>query len=294
MRLAAALGVLVLAAGVLAPSPRAAGGQAGEGWDVPRVPAIESLAPGAFDPHVAARAEAYVTYRVDATVRVPLLFGSIPIADRAGVGVASFRVRDLAVPGGGTTDTLRAYEFFAASDPARARGLNRLGFIREAAWIVDRVPRRTVQFGVISTDRAASRAEAERGLDGGDPTRAQSVSVIDSVITPGVTRSEVVRLSVGGLWQRADDLYAAVRPRWGAEQPDDAGTVANDPPRYPARSASWAPCRPACARPRKPLPSARRRPTDATATCTTTSSTFSPVAGAGSTPSEAAATGERA
>ena len=235
MRLPARLAALVLAVGVLsAPSPRAVGGQSGEGWDAdtPRVPAIERLAPGAFDPGVRARAEAHVTYRIDATVRLPLLLGSIPLADRVGVGVASVRVRDLAVPGGGETATLRAYEFFAASDPARARGLNRLGFIREAAWIVDRVPRRTVQFGVISTDRADSRAEAERGLDTGDPTRAQSVSVIDSVITPGVTRSEVVRLSVGGLWQRADDLYAAVRPRWEAEQPDEAGTVVNDPPRY--------------------------------------------------------------
>ena len=159
---------------------------------------------------------------------------------------------------------------------------------------MDRVPRRTVQFGVISTDRADSRAEAERGLDTGDPTRAQSVSVIDSVITPGVTRSEVVRLSVGGLWQRADDLYAAVRPRWEAEQPDEAGTVVNDRRATPAPSGSWAPCRPACARPRKRLPRAPRGPTHATATCTATSCTSSPATGAGSTRSEAAATGKRA
>ena len=58
------------------------------------------------------------------------------------------------------------------------------------------------------------------------------MSVIDTVITPGETRSEVVRLSVGGLWQRAEDLYAEVRPRWQVEQPDAAGSVANDPPRY--------------------------------------------------------------
>ena len=100
MRLPARLAALVLAVGVLsAPSPRAVGGQSGEGWDAdtPRVPAIERLAPGAFDPGVRARAEAHVTYRIDATVRLPLLLGSIPLADRVGVGVASVRVRDLAV-----------------------------------------------------------------------------------------------------------------------------------------------------------------------------------------------------
>ncbi len=233
MRKPGCLAVLTVAAGMLvAPSLRAGSVQSGEGRDAPRVPAIESLAPGAFDPNVRVRAEAHETYRVDAKVRLPLLLGSIPLADRTGVGVASVRVRDLVVPGGGDRATLRAYEFFAASHPARARGLNRLGLIREAAWIVDRVPRRTVQFGVISTDRAASRAEAEQSLDDGDPARTQTVSVIDAVITRGATRSAVVRLPVGGLWQRADDLYAEVRPRWEAEQAGDAGTVVNDPPRY--------------------------------------------------------------
>ena len=165
-------------------------------------------------------------------MRVPLLFGSVPVADRDAVGVASFRVRDLADPTGEATRTVRAYEFFAASDPERARGLNRLGFLREAAWIEDHVTRRTVQFGVVSSDRAGSRAEAGRNLDDGDPGRAQAVSVVDTVIGPAGTRSEVVHLSVGGLWQQADDLYDEVRPRWGAERPDDAGTLLNDPPRY--------------------------------------------------------------
>ena len=232
MRPAAGLGAFVLTTGLLAAPPPAGGGQPATRQGAPRTPMIESLAPGAFDPGVAARAEIEVSYRVDATVRVPLLLGSVPIADRADVGVASFRVRDLPDPSGKASRTLRAYEFFAASDPERARGLNRLGFLREAAWIEDHVTHRTVQFGVVSADRADSRADAERNLDGGDPSRAQPVSIVDSVIGPGATRSEVVRLSVGGLWQRAGDLYDEVRPRWEAEQPDDAGTLVNDPPRY--------------------------------------------------------------
>lgn len=230
MRAAARLGLLVMTAGMLAASPAGGGQSAGERGE-PRTPMIEALAPGAFDPGTAARAEVHVSYRVDATVRVPLLFGSVPVADRAAVGVASFRVRDLPDPAR-ETRTLRAYEFFAASDPERARGLNRLGFLREAAWIEDQVTRRTVQFGVISSDRAGSRAEAERNLDDGDPGRDQAVSVLDTVIGPGAARSEVVRLSVGGLRRRADDLYDEVRPRWGAERPADAGTLVNDPPLY--------------------------------------------------------------
>ena len=231
MRAAVRLGLLVMTAAMLAASPAGGGQSAGERGE-PRTPMIETLAPGAFDSAVAARAEVHASYRVDATVRVPLLFGSVPIADRAAVGVASFRVRDLPDPTGEAARTLRAYEFFAASDPERARGLNRLGFLREAAWIEDHVTRRTVQFGVVSSDRAGSRAEAQRGLDDGDPSRAQAVSVLDTVIGPGAARSEVVRLSVGGLWRRAGDLYEEVRPRWGAERPDEAGTLVNDPPRY--------------------------------------------------------------
>ena len=232
MRPAARLGTLLMTAGMLAAPPPPAGGQSAGAQGALRTPMIESLAPGVFDPGVASRAEVHVSYRVDATVRVPLLFGSVPVADRTDVGVASFRVRDLPDATGAETRTLRAYEFFAASDPERARGLNRLGFLREAAWIEDQVTQRTVQFGVISSDRGGSRAEAERNLDGGDPSRTQTVSVVDSVIGSGATRSEVVRLSVVGRWRRADDLYAEVRPRWGAERPDDAGTVVNDPPRY--------------------------------------------------------------
>ena len=231
MRAAVRLGLLVITAAMLAASPAGGGQSAGERGE-PRTPMIETLAPGAFDSAVAARAEVHASYRVDATVRVPLLFGSVPVADRAAVGVASFRVRDLPDPTGEAARTLRAYEFFAASDPERARGLNRLGFLREAAWIEDHVTRRTVQFGVVSSDRAGSRAEAQRGLDDGDPSRAQAVSVLDTVIGPGAARSEVVRLSVGGLWRRAGDLYEEVRPRWGAERPDEAGTLVNDPRRY--------------------------------------------------------------
>ena len=231
MRAAARLGLLVMTAAMLAASPAGGGQSAGEPGE-PRTPMIETLAPGAFDPAVAARAEVHVSYRVDATVRVPLLFGSVPVADRAAVGVASFRVRDLPDPTGQATRTLRTYEFFAASDPERARGLNRLGFLREAAWIEEHVTRRTVQFGVVSSDRSGSRKEAERDLDDGDPGRTQPVSVLDTVIGPGAARSEVVRLSVGGLWRRAGDLYDEVRPRWGAERPHEAGTLVNDPPRY--------------------------------------------------------------
>ena len=93
------------------------GAQSGESLDAGRIPMIEALAPGAFDPGVPAQVEAEVTYRVDATIRLPLLFGSIPVAGRTDVGIASFRVRDLARPAPGAR-TLRAYEFRYVHDDA--------------------------------------------------------------------------------------------------------------------------------------------------------------------------------
>ena len=49
----------------------------------PDVPWVEALAPGAFDrTHQATLGESSATYRVDATVLLPLLFTSIPIVSR--------------------------------------------------------------------------------------------------------------------------------------------------------------------------------------------------------------------
>jgi len=165
-------------------------------------------------------------------VLMPLLFGSIPVAHREDVGVASFTVRDLSGPRARAGTTVRAYEFFAASDPARARGLNRLGFIREVATIDDRHVRSTAQFGVISRDRAASRDAAEAGLDDDDPGGPQQMNVIDGFIATGSSTSQVVRVTLPGLWTRPEDLYADVRLQWASAENRDDRLLVNDPVHY--------------------------------------------------------------
>ena len=113
----------------------------------PVIPWFETRAPGAFgDSRVAASEEWAVAFRVDATIRLPLLIAKIPIASRENVGVTTFSARHF------TTDRrtgVRAYEFYAASFPDRARGLNRLGFLREAVVVARTRIIETAQFGVI-------------------------------------------------------------------------------------------------------------------------------------------------
>ena len=106
-------------------------------------------------PRVAASQEWDVAFRVDALVRLPLLIAKIPIASRENVGVTTFSARYF------TTDRgtgVRAYEFYAASFPDRARGLNRLGFLREAVVVARTGIIETAQFGVISSEREDSMA----------------------------------------------------------------------------------------------------------------------------------------
>ena len=164
---------------------------------------IERLGPGVFeDSGRDALAEDRVSYQVNATVLIPLLITSIPLLSRDDVGVGSFSVTDLQDGGDGP---LRAYEFFAASIPDRARGLNRLGFIREVLHAA-----RHAQFGVISADRAQTRSAAEQSF--GQDQTLQPYKIIDAIIEPGRSRSTVTTLTLRGLWESADALYADVRP----------------------------------------------------------------------------------
>ncbi len=60
----------------------------------PVVPWFETRASGAFgDARVAASEEWVIAFRVDATVRLPLLIAKIPIASRESVGVTTFSTR---------------------------------------------------------------------------------------------------------------------------------------------------------------------------------------------------------
>ena len=190
------------------------------------VPWFETRAPGAFgDSRAAASQEWAVAYRVDATVRLPLLIANIPIVSRESVGVTTFSARDF------TTDRrtgVRAYEFYAASFPDRARGLNRLGFLREAVVVAGGGIIETAQFGIISSEREDSMAKVEEVLD--NDAELLPYSVIDTLITADAANSRVLQLLLSGQWDTAAGLYDEVRPRWDGEEPTYTRHLSNDDP----------------------------------------------------------------
>jgi hypothetical protein len=121
-------------------------------------------------------------YRADAAI----LFLGVAIYRRAGVGggEASLQVTD---DGGASRMTL----FFAAgSDPKRAHGLNRLGWIREVVAASGSNPTQADYFGVLTSSPEESLEHARKAIDG--PASKQSLySAVNGVHTVGRSRSAV-------------------------------------------------------------------------------------------------------
>ena len=195
-----------------------------QGAEPPVVPWVETRAPGGFgDPGTAVSQEWAVAYRVDATVRLPLLIAAIPIASRENVGVTTFSARDFTTDG---RTGARTYEFFAASFPERARGLNRLGFLREAVVVARTGIIETSQFWVISSEREDTMTKAGQVLD--NDAEILPYSVIDSLITADAADSRVLQLLMSGQWDSAAGLYDEVRPLWNGEDPTYTRHLDND------------------------------------------------------------------
>ncbi len=192
----------------------------------PTVPWVEAWAPGAFD--LGGRTplrELSAAYRVDATVLLPLLFTSVPIVSRSGVGIARATARDFEE----TQDArLRAYEFFAASLPERARGLNRLGFLREAVRLTATGADWTTHFGVIAANREDTRNAAEQALDDAENEDSQPYSIINGRIGADRARNSVVHLTLPSRWTSAAQLYTDLRPRWQGREPDYTRDLRNE------------------------------------------------------------------
>jgi hypothetical protein len=189
-----------------------------------RTPWIDTKAPGAFDePSPTGASTISAHYRVDSTVFLPLWFVSVPLVSRDGVGTASAVARDLVAQDGGE---LRTYEFFAASRPERARGLNRLGFLREAVWLERDGVHWTAHLGVVSSSREATLEEAEARLD--QPDRVEAYSVLDGFTDRARSRSAIVHLDLEGTWLTADALYDDLRPHWETAEPDDEPVLENE------------------------------------------------------------------
>ena len=188
-----------------------------------RVPQIELRAPGMFDdldrPVIS---EIQFNYQVSATVLLPLLFVSIPLARRDDVGFGSASSRDFHAEHG---MRLRTYEFFATSIPEQARGLNRLGFLREALLVEGDAVRSTAHFGVVSSNREQTRAEAEARLD--RDQGMQSYTVLDGFTDRSQTSYEIAKLELDRRWPTAGALYADLRTRWQVAEPDEEATRPN-------------------------------------------------------------------
>ena len=97
------------------------------------------------------------TYRADAVI----LFLGLTIFRRAGVGGGQASLEET-----GEGAALRRTLFFAAgSDPKRAHGLNRLGWMREVVLGPDSNPSEATYFGVLSASPEESLEHARKSVD---------------------------------------------------------------------------------------------------------------------------------
>ena len=138
------------------------------------------------------------TYRVDATV----LLLSMPVLRRSGVGDARVALRQLH----SAPESCMALEFAASSDPARAHGLDRMGWIREVVIEKHGAPQRAGVLGIMS-DSPEQTADAARTALKSNAAE-QALIAIDSSHSGGGeprTRSRVMR-------------FRAPRAQWICEQ----------------------------------------------------------------------------
>ena len=95
-------------------------------------------------------------YRADAAI----LFLGMTVFRRSAVGDGEASVKD-----SGEGQSLRRELFFAAgSDPKRARGLSRLGWMRETVWGPEAAPARIGYSGVLSSSPEESLEHARQSV----------------------------------------------------------------------------------------------------------------------------------
>jgi len=140
---------------------------------------IDSLGPAIETPGAQRRE---LRYRVDAVV----LLLSLPVFRRAGVGQARMAVAE----DGAAVGRRLTIDFAAASDPARAHGIDRAGWFREVVLENDGEPARAATLGVMTDSPEQSVEQARAAFHPGaeDPRYV----AIDSASVPGRTRSRVI------------------------------------------------------------------------------------------------------
>ena len=123
-------------------------------------------------------------YRADAQV---LLFG-LTLLRREDVGGGSVLWREYEAGG-----AARLLEFNGFSTPARAAGLNRLGFIREMARISGSEMPECSYFGLITASPEESAEEARKSLHSG--AREQVYTAIEARLAPGETETAIAHFT---------------------------------------------------------------------------------------------------
>ena len=123
-------------------------------------------------------------YRTDAQV---LLFG-FPLLRRDDVGGGSVLWREYDAGG-----AVRLLEFNGFSTPARAAGLNRLGFIREMARIAESQGSECSYFGLMTASPEEGAEEARKSLH--STAKEQVYTAIEGRIGPGETATSIAHFS---------------------------------------------------------------------------------------------------
>jgi hypothetical protein len=158
------------------------------------------------------------------------------------LGITIFRLRGV---GGGqasaeeTSDgdtTTRTLFFAAGSDPVRAHGLNRLGWIREVVRESNSIPTELQYFGVLTSSPEESLEHARRSIS--TPAASRSLySAVNGRHTPGGSRSAITHfeLPTGAPWSDKRLIDAAQstfqdKVAWRETSWPDAGNQA--PPTF--------------------------------------------------------------
>lgn len=133
------------------------------------------------------------TYRADAVI----LFLGISIYRRPGVGSGQASIDET-----GEGASLRRTFFFAGgSDPKRAHGLSRLGWMREVVVGPVSAPTETNYFGVLTSSPEESLEHARKSV-AAPPSGRSIFSAVSGRNTPGHSRSALTHFeyATGSLW----------------------------------------------------------------------------------------------
>jgi hypothetical protein len=156
-------------------------------------------------------------YRVDATV----LLLSVPIVRRNGVGDARAALRQSPGTGANGSGNRLALEFAAASDPVRAHGLDRMGWIREVVLERDGAAQRAGVLGIMSDSPEQTAEEARTALRS-EPSVERLVAIDSSLSSGGEprTRSRVIRFQAPrGNWTGGEGLPDLARQSFQSSPP---------------------------------------------------------------------------